>query len=392
MRLTRIFLVAIILASGAASLHAWYTKGHRRACDLAVRSLPKEMPEFFRNGLDLMNGVVHDPDLFTRPVAPPQLHDVEALNHYFDLEPLGEDKLPLTRYEFLEIVYRKKLQPSKVGLLPYAVVECTERLSVVFAEYREHPEDKVIQTKCLLYAAQLAHYAQDLCQPLHTTIDYDGRAKADGSSPHSGIHAKIDRMIGQLADSQLPLPAAIKPHALTTPPREPRTGVSGSSSEPRTGVSGSSSEPRTGVSGSSSEPRTGVSGSSSEPRTGVSGLSGESRPDSAKTSPGKPEGSGSPHPKSKEDFQAHRKVETARAQELMDAVMAELHRSHDLVDKVYAMEKDLPADWKAPLPPNVQAFARERLERASQFTADLFMTAWQDSQFIEFPQWYRGGE
>jgi hypothetical protein len=338
MRVLRIFLVAAVLASGVASLHAWYTKGHRRACDLALRSLPKEMPEFFRNGGELMNGLVHDPDLFTRPVAPPQLHDVEALNHYFDMEPLGDEKLPLTRYEFLEIVYRKKLQPSKVGLLPYAVVECTERLGVAFAEYREHPDDKVIQTKCLVYAAQLAHYAQDLCQPLHTTIDHDGRAKADGSSPHSGIHAKIDRMIGQLAEGRLPLPAAIKPQALTTPPREPRTGVSGSSSEPRTGVSGSSS------------------------------------------------------PKSKQDFQAHRKVETARAQELMDAVMAELHRSHDLVDKVYAMEKDLPADWKAPLPPNVEAFAQERLTRSAQFTASLFMTAWQDSQFIEFPEWYRGGE
>ena len=361
MRLVRILLVAAVLASGVASLHAWYTKGHRRASDLALRSLPKDMPEFFRNGVELLNGVVHDPDLFTRPVAPPQLHDVEALNHYFDMEPLADEKLPLTRYEFLEIVYRKKLQPAKVGLLPYAVVECTQRLSVTFAEHREHPDDKVIQTKCLVYAAQLAHYAQDLCQPLHTTIDHDGRARPDGSSPHSGIHAKIDRMIGQLAESQLPLPAAIKPHALTTPPREPRTGVSGLSGEPRTGVSGLSGEPRTGVSGSSSgEPRTEVSGSS--------------------------------HPKSKEDFQAHRKIETARAQELMDAVMAELHRSHDLVDRVYAMEKDLPADWKDPLPPNVEAFARDRLGHAAQFTASLFLTAWQDSRFIEFPEWYRGGE
>src|ERR1035437_5414705 len=107
MRLVRILLVATVLASGAASLDAWYTKGHRRASDLALRSLPKEMPEFFRNGVDLLNGVVHAPDLFPRPVAPPQLHDVEALNHYFDMEPLAGEKMPLTRYEFLEIVYRK---------------------------------------------------------------------------------------------------------------------------------------------------------------------------------------------------------------------------------------------------------------------------------------------
>jgi hypothetical protein len=282
------------------------------------------MPEFFRNGREMFDGIVHDPDLFTRPIAPPQLHDVEALNHYFDLEPLAGEKLPLTRYEFLEIVYRKKLQPSKVGLLPYAVVECTQRLSVVFAECRQHPNDKVIQAKCLVYAAELAHYAQDLCQPLHATIDYDGRAKADGSSPHSGIHAKIDRLMGQLTEAPTQLPAELKPYALTTPLKD-----------------------------------------TSNPTT---------------------------QPKTREEVQAHRKAETARAHELMDAVMAELHRSHDLVDKVYAMEKDLPADWKTPLPPNVEAFARERLQRAAQFTANLFLTAWQDSEYIEFPQWHRDGE
>jgi len=82
----------------------------------------------------------------------------------------------------------------------------------------------------------------------------------------------------------------------------------------------------------------------------------------------------------------------ARAQELLDAVMAELHRSHDLVDKVYALEKDLPSDWKDPLAPKVETFARERLDRAAEFTASLFLTAWQDSEYIEFPQWHRDGE
>jgi hypothetical protein len=97
-------------------------------------------------------------------------------------------------------------------------------------------------------------------------------------------------------------------------------------------------------------------------------------------------------PKSREEVQAHRQAEAARARELLDAVLAEVKRSHDLVDKVYAMERDLPADWKAPLPPAVEAFARDRLERAAKFTASLFLTAWQDSQYIEFPQWHRDGE
>jgi hypothetical protein len=198
MKLSRILLTVTALAVASATLHAWYAKGHRAADAMALRSLPKELPEFFRNGLELMDNVVPDPDTFTRPIAPPQLHDAEALNHYFDVEPLANEKLPPTRYEFLELCFRRKLQPSKVGLLPYVVVEGTQRLSVVFAEYRRAPRDKNVQAKCLVYAALLAHYAQDLCQPLHTTVDYDGRVKADGSSPHTGIHAKIDRLLGQL--------------------------------------------------------------------------------------------------------------------------------------------------------------------------------------------------
>src|SRR5437764_832460 len=44
----------------------------------------------------------------------------------------------------------------------------------------------------------LAHYAGDICMPLHTTVDYDGRVTADGRSPHSGIHAKVDSLIEKL--------------------------------------------------------------------------------------------------------------------------------------------------------------------------------------------------
>jgi hypothetical protein len=49
-----------------------------------------------------------------------------------------------------------------------------------------------------VYAGFLAHYAQDLCQPLHTTIHYDGRAGGDGASPRSGIHFLVDGLPTQL--------------------------------------------------------------------------------------------------------------------------------------------------------------------------------------------------
>jgi len=44
-------------------------------------------------------------------------------------------------------------------------------------------------------AGFVAHYAQDLCQPLHTTVHYDGRARRDGSSPRTGIHRQVDGLL-----------------------------------------------------------------------------------------------------------------------------------------------------------------------------------------------------
>ncbi len=62
----------------------------------------------------------------------------------------------------------------------------------------------MIQTKCLVYAGHLAHYAQDLCQPLHTTIHYDGRADENGNSPRSGIHSRVDALLGKLDPNHPP--------------------------------------------------------------------------------------------------------------------------------------------------------------------------------------------
>ena len=72
----------------------------------------------------------------------------------------------------------------------YAVAEWTEKLALAFAQHRRWPENTLVQAECLLTAASLAHYAQDLCQPLHTSVHFDGRALEGGKSPRSGIHEK----------------------------------------------------------------------------------------------------------------------------------------------------------------------------------------------------------
>jgi hypothetical protein len=102
--------------------------------------------------------------------------------------------------------------------LPYAIAEWTERLSIAFAEHRKYPANPYIQNKCLVYAGFLAHYAQDLCMPLHTTIHHDGRANPDGSTPKTGIHPRVDSLVekldmqpAQLAANQRVWPPAFGP-------------------------------------------------------------------------------------------------------------------------------------------------------------------------------------
>lgn len=81
-------------------------------------------------------------------------------------------------------------------MVPYAIVEWTQRLTLAFAEHRRRPDDPHIRARCLVYAGFVAHYAQDLCQPLHATIHFDGRAQ-NGVSPRTGIHRRVDDLLGK---------------------------------------------------------------------------------------------------------------------------------------------------------------------------------------------------
>ncbi len=279
-------IVVALLALSIWPAWGWYGTGHNRATRLAGSALPKELPAFFAAGAETIAHCSQDPDLF-RLRAQPALRDVEVPEHYFDLELLGGAAPPARRSEFIALCRKQGLEPSKVGFAPYSIAEWTHRLTLAFAEHRRWPKNPRIRAKCLVYAGLLAHYAQDACQPLHVTIHYDGRARPDGSSPRTGIHARVDALI-----EKAPAPAD------------------------------------------------------------------------------------GPEPTAYPD--------------LFAAIVAEINRSGKLVEKVYALEKQLPPAEK-PLRPDspAAAFARERLAACARFTASLFLTAWKDSAKIKLPEWHK---
>ena len=186
-----IVLSAILLFTGTTN--AWWGSGHKVLTGAAVKSLPSEIPSFFRRSFATIADNSLTPDLIkNRAVA--RLKSSENPEHYFDRE-LFADTLSSFRHEYIKQCYEQSIAPEKVGFLPYAISEYTELLAISFAEYRQWPRRKNIRAKCLLYAGILAHYSQDLCQPLHTTIHFDGRAGDDGITSHTGIHEKVDALI-----------------------------------------------------------------------------------------------------------------------------------------------------------------------------------------------------
>ena len=186
-------LSALTLGVLIAPARAWWPQGHSLITAGAVRALPRDVPQFFKRNIDITATCAQDPDAFKNRELP-QMTEAEAPDHFFDWEMLRGHALPSTRGDFLKLCAQLKINPQHVGYAPYSVAEWTQRLTVAFAQYRKSPNDAAIQAKTSVYAGILSHYAADLCMPLHVTIDFDGRAKPDGSSPKTGIHARIDSL------------------------------------------------------------------------------------------------------------------------------------------------------------------------------------------------------
>jgi hypothetical protein len=182
----------VLLVCGAPAW-GWWAEGHALLTRAAVRALPAEVPEFFRQGAEVMAATSLVPDA-ERNQALPHLRSASRGEHFLDLELLGGRALPAQRYEFVKLCAEAGQDPALVGTVPYAVAEWTERLALAFAQHRSWPENALVQAECLLAAGHLAHYAEDLCEPLHATVHYDGRALEGGKSPRSGIHEKVDAL------------------------------------------------------------------------------------------------------------------------------------------------------------------------------------------------------
>ncbi len=184
-------LAVVIVGGGLAT--AWWVGGHETVTEAAAARLPDDVPDFFRRGGKNLAHFCGDPDRWKNRKMT-FLRAAEEGNHFVDLEDLDGKDLPATnRFDAMKMIYTElKKEPNKLGLLPYAIMDYYEKLTVGFYDYRKMPTNPAVPMKCLVHGGTLAHYTGDAAMPLHTTRDYDGRNQPDGTVKQKGIHAKLD--------------------------------------------------------------------------------------------------------------------------------------------------------------------------------------------------------
>lgn len=187
-------LLALALLTLTASAPAdgpsarWGEHGHRLIGQAATEALPDAMPAFFRNAGEQMAYLNPEPDRWrsrTEGAFDRALGNAGAAEHYIDLELVPEGALDAAdRLAFADsLVMHGGERSAKVGLLPYVILELTQRLRVGFRLWRAAESDAErgwIEARILNDAGILGHYVADGANPHHTTIHYNGWAGEDG--------------------------------------------------------------------------------------------------------------------------------------------------------------------------------------------------------------------
>jgi hypothetical protein len=211
----RLLLALVLLLLSTAPASAWWVRGHQVITEAAATNLPDDMPAFFRAAGKQLGHLAGDPDRWKNPDTK-HLKAAESPEHFIDSEDYEGNEWPADRYKAARLLAgRLRKSPERTGMLPYALMEHFDRLSVAFYDYRQvlakektlaemgekatdaekkavEAEKKAVEMKCLVYAGVLSHYGADTSMPLHTTIHYDGKKGTDGKLVQRGIHAKID--------------------------------------------------------------------------------------------------------------------------------------------------------------------------------------------------------
>ncbi|MDQ7063100.1 MAG: S1/P1 nuclease [candidate division KSB1 bacterium] len=178
---------------------SWGFAGHRLITKKAVMAVRPHLRAYLLPIADSLSAHSIDPDLWRK------FDRAEGNRHYIDLDSLVTfpfDDLP-TSYPAAVKKYGEEVIQG-IGIAPWRIAEMVDSLSAAMKQKNAR--------LILRYAAALAHYVEDIHNPLHTTKNYDGQLTGN-----KGIHSRYERWMVETYLDQLD--SAIHPDPGSSPGR-----------------------------------------------------------------------------------------------------------------------------------------------------------------------------
>ncbi len=183
----------------------WGEAGHRITAQAAAAALPEAMPQFFRSAAPQLAYLNPEPDRWKNRVELARDSALDAgsfPDHFLDYEMIppasrASAMLAKDRYAFMDTLRAHGVDPAKAGILPFAILELTQRMRIAFRQWRVAPNDQVrswIEARIINDAGILGHYVADGSNPAHTTIHYNGwvGANPNGYATDTRFHGRFE--------------------------------------------------------------------------------------------------------------------------------------------------------------------------------------------------------
>ncbi len=201
--------MAIALAVAAllvpSSIFAWGAKGHRIVGSAASAALPDAMPSFFRASAEQLAYLNPEPDRWKARAErdlDPALDGAFNADHFLDMELATPAVLRAAlaaphRYAYIDTLRAANVDAVKMGFLPFAMLELTQRVRQQFRMWRSAPDSATrawIEARIINDAGVLGHYVADASNPAHTTIHFNGWAgvNPNGYATDRAFHGRFE--------------------------------------------------------------------------------------------------------------------------------------------------------------------------------------------------------
>jgi hypothetical protein len=197
-------MILLAVVAAPAIVFAWGDAGHRITGEAAARALPPSAPAFLRNAARQLAYLNPEPDRWrdrTESTIDPALDRGTAPDHFIDMEMVPPATLAgalkaRDRFAYLDTIAAAGKQGSVMGLLPFRMLELTQRLRVDFRNWRAAPDSikPWIEQRIIDDAGLLGHYVADGSNPLHTSIYYNGwtGTNPNGYATDNRTHARFE--------------------------------------------------------------------------------------------------------------------------------------------------------------------------------------------------------